>query len=889
MIIPSATYRIQFRNGMTFDRVAALAPYLSRLGVTHLYASPIFAAVPGSTHGYDAIDFSTIEPSLGGESAFRAMAEVLREHDIAILLDFVPNHMGANPLNAWWHDVLEWGAAADHAQHFDIDWSAPKLIVPVLLVPYGVALERGDFALSVEPDDGTFSFTANGLKLPLTPPSYAHVLSRVREDVFADLARQFAVATSETAAALKAELSLLATDHREALEGELRSISKDRHAVHALHELQVWRLAYWRSARETLTYRRFFEIADLVGVNVGRPSVFDDAHAKVFELMRDSAIEAVRLDHIDGLADPSEYLHRLAGELEAPYVLVEKILGKAEEVRSDWPVAGTTGYEFIAALSWALVDWRGLPLLTESYNTFVGSATPFSEIAATTKRRILSRNFAGELERLKDLARAIAERHLETRDLGADTLRRAIIELIAALDVYRTYVAITGPSDEDRKILAAAAEAAKQTREIEDEEAIDFLVRVIELDFAAPEDQAAAYEFTSRFQQTTGPIMAKAIEDTAFYQFNALIALNEVGGHPDDHGRFPRDFHLAMERRSQIQPAGLSATSTHDTKRGEDGRARLYALSEMPEAWASAVDHWTSLLEHDGDRGIDPNSEWLFYQALLAAWPLDLRPGDPAGLAQLSQRMAEFMLKATREAKTHTSWTGPDPAYEEALKNFVAAALDPERSSRFLTHFHELCQPVFVAGALNSLSQILIKATAPGVPDIYQGTEFWDTSLVDPDNRRPIDFEVIAARALSLQRLALPELLSSWRDGAAKFRLLQAALDFRRGRRSLFETGAYLPLEVAGKRAQHILAFARMRADQACIVVTPRAALKLLEGATIPLISPSRWGDTEIRLPEQLIDHAAVDILTGRNFRTGARLAVSDLLSTFPVALLGRP
>jgi (1->4)-alpha-D-glucan 1-alpha-D-glucosylmutase len=892
MSTPRATYRLQFRNGMTFARAEALAPYFARLGISHLYASPIFAAVPESTHGYDAIDMNLIEPSLGGEAGFRAMAETLRRHGIGIVVDFVPNHMGASPLNSWWRDVLEWGAAASRAPHFDVDWSAPKLIVPALADPYGVALERGAFGLAFDRTVGTFSFTSNGLVLPLTPPSYAHILARIEGDAFAELARRFAVAAPETAQDLKAELSTAAEKNFATLQHVIEDTSRDSAALHALHELQVWRLAHWRAARETLTYRRFFEIADLVGVSVERPHVFDDVHAKVLELVRDGAVGGLRLDHIDGLADPRQYLQRLASEIRPDtYLVVEKILGPGEALRRDWPVAGTTGYEFIGALSWALVDWTALPRLTDGYRDFVGSKASFSQLSTGSKRRILSRNFAGELERLKETALTLAGRDLKTRDLGSDTLRRAIIELITALDVYRTYVDIAGPSPEDRIILARAAAAAKLTREIEDDDVIDFLVRILTLDFAAPEDQATAFEFATRFQQTTGPIVAKAIEDTAFYRFNPMIGLNEVGSHLDEGERTPRDFHAAMEERRTTQRAGLSTTSTHDTKRGEDARARLYALSEMPDAWVEAAVSWSAVVrdgsgDEEGATAIDRESEWLFYQTLAAAWPTDLLPSDAGGLAVLSQRIAEFMRKAVREAKMHTSWTAPDASYEGAVHQFVASALEPSHSAKFLNDFHASCQPLFVAGALNSFAQTLIKVTAPGVPDIYQGSELWDLSLVDPDNRRAVDFETRKKYLEPNNGRGLRGLIADWRSGAIKLWLLHTALKFRAEHAALFETGGYVPLRTVGPVADNVLAFARLDATEGAVTITPRLCLRLVEGEKQPLVPPERWHETEILLPPQLAGRGLRDVLTGAEFEARQKVPLREILNAFPVSLL---
>ena len=572
--------------------------------------------------------------------------------------------------------------------------------------------------------------------------------------------------------------------------------------------------------------------------------------------------------------------------------MVEKILGSGEALRRDWPVAGTTGYEFIGALSWALVDWNALPRLTDGYKDFVGSTTSFSQLSTGSKRRILSRNFAGELERLKETALALAGRDLKTRDLGSDTLRRAIIELITALDVYRTYVDIAGPSPEDRIILARAATAAKLTREIEDDDVIDFLVRILTLDFAAPEDQATAFEFATRFQQTTGPIMAKAIEDTAFYRFNPMIGLNEVGSHLDEGERTPRDFHGAMEERRTTQRAGLSTTSTHDTKRGEDARARLYALSEMPDAWVEAAGSWSAVVRDGG--GDDEEGPTAIDRELRMALLPDARRSLAHGSASirrrragaLSKRIAEFMRKAVREAKTHTSWTAPDASYEAAVQQFVASALEPSRSAKFLTDFHAFCQPLFVAGALNSLAQTLIKVTAPGVPDIYQGSELWDLSLVDPDNRRAVDFEA-RKKYLEPNNGRDPRgLIADWRSGAIKLWLLHAALKFRAQHAALFETGGYVPLRAVGPAGDHVLAFARLDAFDGALTITPRLCLRLLEGEKYPFVPPERWRDTEILLPPQLAGRGLRDVLTGAEFEHRQKVPVSEILNAFPVSLL---
>ncbi|HEU4476476.1 MAG TPA: malto-oligosyltrehalose synthase, partial [Methyloceanibacter sp.] len=755
---------------MTFARAASLGPYFGKLGISHIYGSPIFQAEPGSTHGYDVTDTRAIDKSLGGEEGFARMIAAFQAEGLGFILDFVPNHMSASPRNPFWRDVLEWGQASEYSQFFDNDWSAAKLLVPVLAAAYGTVLAKKEFGLIFDEEDAGLTFTYGALKVPLTPPSYGHILVRGDSEDFAEWARRFAVVTLDTAPELKIELAAAARQprFRKVLDGALSALVANVDLMHELHEAQCWRLTHWRAARETLTYRRFFEISDLVGLKVENPRVFDEVHAKLGELIANGSIRGLRLDHIDGLADPKAYLERLQntfGEKEPLYLLVEKILGPDEDLRSDWPVAGTTGYEFIGALAGLFVDARGAEAMTKAYNAYLGDDVSYPDLVVETKRRILTRNLAGELDRLKDMAGALAKRDLSTRDLGTDTLRRAIIELIAALPVYRTYIDVSGAQEKDRVILDAALASAKATREVEDEDAIDFLGRVLTLDFEAPEDQGAALEFATRVQQTSGPVMAKALEDTAFYRYNRLIALNEVGGEPDHFGAPVAAFHAAMERRRQRQAAGLSATATHDTKRGEDARARLYALSEMPDEWSDAVHRWTRLTAklHSDCGGLtvpEPGAEWMFYQALAGAWPLNLSPDDAQGLSALSDRMAEFMLKAVREAKVYTSWTGRDEKYEEAIQSFTKAALEPPRAQAFLQNFVSVCEPIFVAGALNSLAQTAIKLTAPGIPDVYQGSELWDLSLVDPDNRRPTDFDGLALRLEIISNASMNKLVA---------------------------------------------------------------------------------------------------------------------------------
>ena len=893
MTIPTATYRIQFRNGTDLYEGARLAPYLRALGISHLYASPITAALPGSTHGYDVADFNMIDPALGGQDGFMALSDALKAEGLGLIVDFVPNHMGASVDNPWWRDVLEWGQRSEHGEHFDIDWSAAKLVIPVLGQPYGDALAEGELGLSFDAGLGQIVFTYFALRLPLTPPSYAGILARSDDERFAELARRFAMAVPETAAETRSDLAALAADPvvRASVEAAVAAVAADQAALHELHEAQVWRLSYWRAAREGLTYRRFFEISDLVGIRVERPKVFEDAHRLLLESVAQDRIQGIRLDHIDGLADPKSYLQRLQGAVgrEAPfYLLVEKILGPDETLRPGWPVAGTTGYEFITALSGLFVDPAGESALDAAYEAFLGAPVDYRDMVLATKRRILSRNLAGELDFLKGLATAIAERDPVTRDHGTDSLRRAILEFAAALPMYRTYVNVEGADETDRAIIATAVETVKATREVEDEGAVDFLARLLRLDFPDPERQAKALEFAARYQQTTGPVMAKALEDTVFYRYNRLVALNEVGGEPDRFGAPVEAFHDAMKVRLATQPAGLSGTATHDTKRGEDGRARLYAISEAPESWADAVQDWSSMLagsrrEIEGGVAPEPELEWLFYQSLAGAWPDGLPPDDREGIAGLSERMQAYMLKVVREAKARTTWTSPVAAYEDAVKGFTAGAF---QNSGFLADFEARTAPLRLAGALNSLSQLAVKLAAPGVPDIYQGTEFWDLSLVDPDNRRPVDYAPREAMMEGLFDQSPEDLVGAWHSAALKLRLLAAGLRLRRDQSDVFAAGDYVPLSVTGSRAVNAVAFARVGETRAAVVIVPIRSAEMLAGTDRPLVPPTSWSDTAILLPDELAGFSFRDVVTGAEHSPEGVLRLAEALGRFPVALL---
>lgn len=889
MSAPHATYRLQFREHLDFEAARLIMPYLARLGVSHAYASPLQAARPGSTHGYDGIDFNEIEPALGGLDGFRAMAQAIREAGLGLLLDIVPNHMGASTLNPWWRDVLQWGPRSRHAHHFDIDWSQARLLLPILGQTYAQALEAGALKLGTDATAGSFHVSYYESQLPLAPASYGRILADVNDPILQTLGRRFALAGPDEAESLK---TALAAHAHGMLQDLAARMSADHSALHEILEMQIWRLAHWRNARERLSYRRFFEISELVGVRVESPQVFRDVHRLVLDLLQAGDIDGLRIDHVDGLADPLAYLQELRSALPSPdfYVVVEKILGPGEAVRPSWPIAGTTGYEFITALGGLLVDDARARELDAEYARFTGATADYLAMSASAKRSILVTNLASELEGLVRQVTAIAASEVATRDYGSDTLRSALVELATGLSVYRPYVDATGASAEDRHLIDAAIERARKERRVEDPSALAFLGRVLVLDVPA-RLQPAALRFARRFQQTTGPLMAKAIEDTLFYRYNRLIALNEVGGEPHAARGGVAVFHEAMSERRVAQPSGLSATATHDTKRGEDGRARLYVLSEMPEDWAQALQGWSQrhishTSEIDGHRLPDPEMIWFFYQSLLGAWPMCSGTPDPKAIEDLTVRLQAMMQKAAREAKVHTTWTAPCEAYEIALAAYVRGVMTSPAARQFLDEFASFTAPILAAGAVNSLTQLLMKLAAPGVPDVYQGTELWDLSLVDPDNRRAVDFQLRANLAEHLEARTCADLIADWQSGALKMRLMMAGLALRR-RFEGWEQASYVPVYAHGQRAHHVVSFARGFAHAHVLVVGVRLPLSLLRGSSAPLVDAAQWGDTRLVPPEQLVGQSLVDLVSGEQVQLPREgVLVSDVLRNFPVALL---
>ncbi len=836
---------MQFATGFGFAEARAVVPYLARLSAGALYASPIFAARGGSEHGYDVIDPTRLNPELGDPRAFDALARELRRYDLGLLLDIVPNHMAASAEGRWWRDVLRRGRASRYAGYFDIDWDADpdeKLVLPILGRPYAEALEAGEI---VAGEDGEGPYVCHyEHRLPLDPATY------------------------------------------DGLPADLESLDR-------LLGRQRYRLVFWRSAAEQLNYRRFFDITGLVGVRVEEPAVFDATHRLAVRLARQGRVTGLRVDHVDGLRDPTAYLRRLRERVgEGPYLVVEKILVGDEALPDSWPVDGTTGYDFLNQVNAVLIDEDGLSQLTAAQARFTGSAEPMRLVAVYCRRSALVHLFSHETVAIsRDLAR-LARRDRLARDLTSQELTAALLEVTARFPVYRTYGVDDGSlSDDDRRRVERAVDDARRGAPALADGALDLVRRalLLELPAADPRHRDDLRRFVSRWQQLAGPAAAKGFEDTALYVHHDLLSLNEVGADPAGPRLGVAAFHERMIERRRRSPRAMNATSTHDTKRSEDVRARIDVISEMPGRWARAIARWRRMnagaRQRVGSRSAPSRpDESLLYQTLVGAWPLDDRE-----LPGLGERLKSYVVKAAREAKTQTSWLDQNAEYERALRSFVDRLLGG--SGAFLEDLRRVAASVAYHGALNSLSQTLLKVAAPGVPDFYQGTELWDLSLVDPDNRRPVDFGLRAAMLSELDRRDAGdraslqrELLAGWRDGRVKLYVTSRALAARRAHSALFLDGDYVPLPVRGAKARHLVAFARRRGDGWAIAMAPRLTVGLTR-LERPPIGRRVWRDTAIDLPAGAPGDW-VDALSGVRLSGAGSLLAADALRRLPVALL---
>ncbi|HEX8909721.1 MAG TPA: malto-oligosyltrehalose synthase [Anaeromyxobacteraceae bacterium] len=973
---PASTYRLQLTRDFGFDRAAEVVPYLQALGVTDLYLSPILEAAPGSTHGYDVVDHGRVSSELGGDEAYARLCQALAGHGLGQLVDFVPNHMGVGPQNAWWMEVLENGPSSRYAYFFDVDWRPVKVelenkvLVPILGDQYGVVLERGELRLIRE--GGSFFITYFDHRFPVAPRQVPQVLRHRLEELrealgpeepsvwelesictsleklaprsetdpakVAERAREKEVAKRRLLALCEASPAV--REHVDASVSLFNGRAGDARSFDLLDRLldsQAYRLAFWRVAGEEINYRRFFDVNGLAAIRMEDERVFDEAHQLVLELFRRGQVNGLRIDHPDGLYDPTAYFQRLQasallaqarglaeargatlepaaaaalrrrveaaladGELPPRplYVLAEKILSARERMPESWGIDGTTGYEFLAAVSGLFVDGAAEESLTAGYARFTGLHDDFRDIAYQKKRLITSSSMASEINMLAQRLNRISETNRRTRDFTLNELRRALVEFISNFPVYRTYVTPQGEVDErDRQYVLATLQRARRRSPVTDPSIYDFLRDVLLLRY--PDGLVAAerrewLEFTLKLQQVTGPVTAKALEDTAFYVYDRLVSLNEVGGEPREFGTSVQAFHELNAARRERWPGSLAATSTHDTKRSEDVRVRIAAISEAPREWRALTARWHRQnrqfkTEVEGEPAPDRNDEYLLYQTLVGSLPdPPPRPATDEARSFLG-RVDDYMRKALREAKVRTSWTRLDPAYEQAVTRFLEGVL---ASPEFLESFLPFARRVAAAGRLSSLSQVALKLASPGPCDVYQGCELWDLSLVDPDNRRPVDYALRsrlleelgrraggdpADRAALAREVSRPEALL---DGRAKLLLLRQGLWLRRAHPALFLEAAYQPLAAEGPLSDRVVAFARRRGDEAVVCVAPRLLLGLIDAAEG---GAPRW-EGRLELPAAF-PGPLTDVVTGAR-RAGEALALADLFEDFPVALL---
>ena len=942
--IPVATYRLQFNRTFTFSEARERLRYLEALGITDLYASPLLQCRRGSGHGYDVTDSTRIDTDPGSEADFDALQAGLSERRMGLILDTVPNHMAASGENPWWMDVLENGPGSAYATYFDIDWHPDsrtldsKVLLPWLGNSYGQVLENQEFSLAYE--DGSFFLNYRQERFPLAPKSYRRVLKHhldhlkdtLGEDspyyqeyqgILASLAvlpeRQALPAEAAGERRLQAEgikerlrnLYNAAPEVAAFINGNLdsfRGTKGDAASFRPLDRLlseQAYVLAFWQNPNEVINYRRFFTITDLVGLRVEDPLVFEATHGVILQMIERGVVTGLRIDHIDGLRDPLGYLQRLqerigrSGDEAGFYVVVEKITAASEGLPDEWPVQGTTGYDFLNVVNRLFVDPRGAPAIEEAYQRFIGKRVPYEDVMYWKKKLVMQTLLAVEVRSLGRQLATLAKQDRYARDLPQADLAQALIETTARLPVYRTYTRNLEVPEESSRYIERALVEARRRHPDHNPACFDFVRDVLlvrEGDHLFPEQREARLGFVMRWQQFTGPIVAKGVEDTSLYVYNALLSLNEVGGDPRPVAPDGPEFHAFLRSRARKWPYGLNATSTHDTKRAEDVRARINVLSEIPAEWSRRLNRWSRLnaskkKEIDGQLVPDRNEEAFLYQTLLGAWPL-----DSAEIPELRRRLKEYLIKAIREAMVHTRWSLPNVEHEGAVTGFLESILCSGSSGLFLNDFLSFQRKVAWFGMLNGLAQVLLKIACPGVPDFYQGSELWDLRLVDPDNRGPVDFEKRTAVLESLRKAGanprpsfIRNLWRGWSDGRIKLYLIWKALNLRRQHPQLFLDGGYPAVEATGERAEHVVALVRTHESQRVLAVAPR----WLARAQAPRSFrgwPRFWDRTELLLP---LDSPTewLNVLTGERIicsldRGRPAVRLDQALGSFPVALL---
>jgi (1->4)-alpha-D-glucan 1-alpha-D-glucosylmutase len=878
-ILPRCTYRLQLKPGFGFLEAGETAGYLEALGISHVYCSPYLQATPGSTHGYDVLDHQSVNAELGGTMGHEQFCNTLGKHRLGQVIDVVPNHMSiAHSGNRWWWDVLENGPSGQYAEYFDVDWDPQeqklrnRVLLPILGDHYGRVIDAKEIQL--ERDGGSFQVRYADHILPLAPPTLDDILSAAADATksdelafIADIARHLPSADRTDRRSvnrrhrdkeilrrmLKQELEEH-PDWAAAVDQVLDDINHSSEQLDKLLERQNYRLAYWRMAKQDLDYRRFFDINTLVGLHMEDERVFNDTHTLILHWLAHGVVDGLRIDHPDGLRDPLQYFQRLASAAPHAWIVAEKILMPQERMPEAWPIDGTTGYDFLNQVLRLFIDPRGETPLTEFYAEFTGESTDYPALARDKKHSVMRDLFASDLNRLTAQLADVCENSPRYRDYARRELNSMLREVIACLSVYRTYVQAEQNriSETDKCYIDEAIAAAKTNRPDLDAELFDFFGRILRLEVRG----ALETDLVMRFQQSTGPVMAKGVEDTLFYNYNRFVALNDVGSEPNRFAISAEDFHRRSQETLTAHPHTMLATTTHDTKRGEDVRMRLVLLSEMTQRWTAVVRSWSQKNDrHRTQFKPDRNLEYLFYQTLVGAWPISV------------DRMRSYLIKVAREAKQFTTWTTPNDDYEAALKKFIEGAMaDAEFGAAVAAFVGELTQ----FGWINSLAQTLLKLTVPGVPDIYQGSELWDLRLVDPDNRSLVDFGQRRSLLAQLEELKLEDVLARWDEGLPKLWTIHRALRLRQSHAEIFHSGSYEPLVAAGDKAAHAVAFAR---GSAVVTIVPRLVVGV----------GGNWGNTSLELPAGKWHNVFTD-----DDISGGQRPLSELLGRFPIALLKR-
>lgn len=875
--IPSSTYRLQLHKGFTFDDAAAIAGYLHQLGISHVYSSPYLQAAPGSMHGYDVVDHQRVNDELGGVTAHERFCKTLGENGLGQVLDIVPNHMSLGKENRYWWDVLENGTSSRYASFFDIDWQPQeerlrnKVLMPILADQYGRVLQAG--GIKVIRRDNVFTVEAAGQSLPVAPQSLPVILARAAEYAKSDTLNFLAASFGRLPTPEYVDRRTVLARHRdkivlcdlllrlcaeesgvcESLDRSVHELNENLDALDDFLNQQNYRLAYWKTADQQLGYRRFFDVNTLIGLRVEREHVFEETHALILDWLRRGVLDGVRIDHPDGLRDPLEYFQRLRENAPDAWIVGEKILEPGEFLRDTWPIEGTSGYDFMNTVGSVLVRPEGLAELNAIYGQFTGQPTSFPEVAHDKKVAVTQESLGSDVNRLTSLFIEICECNRNQRDYTRAEVRRAIREVAACFTVYRTYVVPAREEiiEEDRDVIRRATDCARRKRQDIDGGLFDFLRDVLTMEIKGKLES----EFVLRFQQFTSPVMAKGVEDTAFYCYNRQTGMNEVGGDPGRNGISVADFHAYCEKMQATHPHTMTTVSTHDTKRADDVRARLAVLTEIPDSFGGSAQRWSRMNTELRTKDLpDRNTEYFYYQTLIGAWPIT------------PERMREYMQKAMREAKQQTSWVANNKEFEDAMNSFIDRTM---ASTAFMGEVEQFVERIRPAGWTNSLAQTLMKCTAPGVPDLYQGAELWDLSLVDPDNRRPVDYNLRARLLKQMHTMSAADVMARSADGLPKLWTIHHALTLRRQKPEWFnEAAGYKPVPVDGSREAH--AFAYLRAG-AVLTVVPR----------LPLTLNGDWDDTTLQLPSGNWQNC----LTGEK-HTGGNLRLADLLQQFPVALL---